>query len=189
MTTKCLWFFSLHVFLFFVVVFSFSKSGRKPLYRELEGKRCIILHRIKTTLELLAKFHGYKQRSLTNFFFFELLYITENNAFNQYIGKNLTSSIYNGAYFLSFYFQAQCSDPGSPDHGRRRGNIFRHNSWVQFFCNVHYTLHGEEWIQCIDGSWGALLPKCLGKPATLDGMLFIGLCISVMIYWNPFGVF
>ena len=96
--------------------------------------------------------------------------------------------IYNGTYFLSFYFQAQCSDPGSPDHGRRRGNIFRHNSWVQFFCNVHYTLHGEEWIQCIDGSWSTLLPKCLGKPATLDGMFFIGLCISVMIYWNPFGV-
>lgn len=33
-------------------------------------------------------------------------------------------------------------------------------------------LHGEEWIQCIDGSWSALLPKCIGKPATLDGMFF-----------------
>ena len=31
-------------------------------------------------------------------------------------------------------------------------------------------------------SWSTLLPKCLGKPATLDGMLFIGLYISVMIY-------
>ena len=79
---------------------------------------------------------------------------------------------YNFAYFLSFYFQAQCSDPGSPVHGRRRGNIFRHNSWVQFLCDVHYMLHGEEWIQCIDGSWSALLPKCIGKPATLDGMFF-----------------
>ena len=159
------------------------------MYRGLEGKHCIILHRIKTTLEILAKFHGYTGRSLTNFFFFELLYITENNAFNQYIGKNWLPHIYNSAYFLSLFFQAQCSDPGSPDHGRRRGNIFRHNSWVQFFCNVYYTLHGEEWIQCIDGSWSTLLPKCLGKPATLDGMLFIGLYISVMIYWNPFGVF
>lgn len=94
-------------------------------------------------------------------------------------GKIWLPHIYNGTYFLSFYFQAQCSDPGSPVHGRRRGNIFRHNSWVQFLCDVHYMLHGEEWIQCIDGSWSALLPKCIGKPATLDGMFFHG----------PFSVF
>ena len=87
---------------FFVVVFvfSFSKSGRKPLYRGLEGRHCIILHRIKTTLERLAKFHGYNGRSLTNFFFFELLDITENNAFNQYIGKKLISSY----LYISYIF-------------------------------------------------------------------------------------
>ena len=93
MTTKCLIFFRTPFLVFLLLLFFlFQKSGRKPLYRGLEGKHCIILHRIKTTLELLAKFHGYTGRNLANFFFFELLYITENNAFNQYIGKKLTSS-------------------------------------------------------------------------------------------------
>ena len=106
MTTKCLIFFRTRFLVFLLLLFFlFQKSGRKPLYRGLEGKHCIILHRIKTTLELLAKFHGYTGRSLTNFFFFELLCITENNAFNQYIGKKIDFLIFIIAhiFYRSFF--------------------------------------------------------------------------------------
>ena len=93
MTTKCLIFFRTRFLVFCCCCCFFFFKKRTEAFVQRIGRQA--LHNSpqdQNYTRTLAKFHGYNGRSLTNFFFFELLYITENNAFNQYIGKKLTSS-------------------------------------------------------------------------------------------------
>ena len=60
-------------------------------------------------------------------------------------------------------FLAPCSDPGSPLQGRKQGDIYRHNSLVQFLCDGSHQLDGDDWIRCVDGSWSGSVPRCIGK--------------------------
>ena len=76
---------------------------------------------------------------------------------------------YNFAYFYPSIFKCNVVTLGhqSTEEG---GETFSDTTHGCSFSVMF--IHGEEWIQCIDGSWSALLPKCIGKPATLDGMFF-----------------
>ncbi|XP_066294919.1 complement factor B-like [Branchiostoma lanceolatum] len=54
-----------------------------------------------------------------------------------------------------------CSDPGSPENGRKVGGSYRYGDKVQFRCQTGYTLHGsaERWCAA-GGRWNGTLTTC-----------------------------
>ncbi|XP_035683605.1 CUB and sushi domain-containing protein 3-like isoform X1 [Branchiostoma floridae] len=54
-----------------------------------------------------------------------------------------------------------CSDPGSPENGRKVGSSYRFGERVQFRCQTGYTLHGsaERWCSA-GGRWNGTLTAC-----------------------------
>ena len=77
----------------------------------MDGKHCVIPHKIKTKLELFANFLGYKgEVRRTSFFLLKLFNITENNAIN--CNRKFDFLAYNGAYLYCSIFKCNVATLG-----------------------------------------------------------------------------
>ncbi|XP_019855444.1 PREDICTED: uncharacterized protein LOC109584225 [Amphimedon queenslandica] len=56
-----------------------------------------------------------------------------------------------------------CTDPGVPSNGRRRGNHFTNGSLIEFICDNGFTLNGTSLIMCYRGNWSAPVPVCISN--------------------------
>ena len=56
-----------------------------------------------------------------------------------------------------------CTDPGVPSNGGRRGNHFTNGSLIEFSCDNGFTLNGSSLISCYRGNWSAPVPLCIGN--------------------------
>jgi len=54
----------------------------------------------------------------------------------------------------------RCTDPGTPQNGRRIGDDFRSGSRVKFLCQFGFKLRGASNITCNDGEWSDKVPAC-----------------------------
>ena len=70
---------------------------------------------------------------------------------------------FNNELVVSFYFTADCKDPGNPSNGERLGNNFNHGSQITFVCMEGFTLTGNSTTVCQEGNWSHALPNCKGN--------------------------
>ncbi|XP_019855436.1 PREDICTED: uncharacterized protein LOC109584217 [Amphimedon queenslandica] len=59
-----------------------------------------------------------------------------------------------------------CTDPGVPSNGRRRGNRFTNGSLIEFICDTGFTLNGTSLIMCYCGNWSAPVPVCISNTSS-----------------------
>lgn len=69
---------------------------------------------------------------------------------------------------MTLYFIGRCVFVGTPENGYTvnglyiTGQLLPHGSYVEYICDVSYTLVGSKILSCDGGSWNASLPSCKG---------------------------
>ncbi|XP_071959656.1 CUB and sushi domain-containing protein 3-like isoform X4 [Antedon mediterranea] len=72
---------------------------------------------------------------------------------------------------------ANCKDPGTPSAGFRHSSSLSHEGIIHFGCTSGFSLDGDEYLLCENGTWNASIPQC--NPCEEGATYFNGSCYNL----------